>query len=52
MGYRDPLQHKVHFGPKVRLKRRLFEMIPKATSARASLLADSPARTERSTDRS
>jgi hypothetical protein len=38
--------------PKVRLKRYSFEIIPKATSARANLLKDAPACTERRTDRS
>jgi hypothetical protein len=37
--------------PKVPLKRCRFEIIPKATSARANLSEDSPACTERPTDR-
>ena len=37
--------------PKVRLKRYSFEIVPNTTSARASLLGDSPACGERPTDR-
>ena len=37
--------------PKVPLKRCHFEIIPKVTSARANLSGDSPACTERPTDR-